>query len=361
MKKYIVCLVLTLLFVLLWSCQETTKVSIAEQPHQYLSDYHFFSGSLAQLKPNEGVLPYDLNSPLFTDYAQKARFVWMPEGKKATYQGQKVLDMPEGTVLIKNFYYYNDERKPDKGRKIIETRLLIHQPTGWQAYPYIWNAEQTDAELKVIGGMQEVEWINQAGEKMHTNYIIPNKNQCKGCHFDDHQLTPIGPKAANLNKTYPYTDGAQNQLEKWVDRGYLQKIEKEVPTLAQWENPSSANLHERAMAYLEINCAHCHNPNGPANTSGLNLMAHQPLGLQLGVYKSPVATGRGSGGRRYSIVPRHPEKSILVYRMQSTDPGAMMPELGRTLVHQEGVALIEEWISAMDSSQFRLPTASPDS
>ena len=120
--------------------------------------------------------------------------------------------------------------------------------------------------------------------------------------------------------------------------------------MAQWENSASASLHKRAMAYLDVNCAHCHNPKGPANTSGLNLMYEEPVGITIGIWKSPVATGKGSGGREYSIVPGRPEASILLYRMLSTDPGAMMPELGRSVVHSKGVELIKEWITAMDST-----------
>jgi hypothetical protein len=127
-------------------------------------------------------------------------------------------------------------------------------------------------------------------------------------------------------------------------------ISENIPLMAQWDNPASASLHKRAMAYLDVNCAHCHNPKGPANTSGLNLMYEEPLGSSMGIWKSPVATGKGSGGREFSIVPGKPDASILLYRMISTDPGAMMPELGRSVIHTEGVELIKEWIAAMDST-----------
>ena len=98
---------------------------------------------------------------------------------------------------------------------------------------------------------------------------------------------------------------------------------------------------------MEINCAHCHNPEGPARTAGLDLSWSADDPVDLGVYKFPVAAGRGSGDRLYGIVPGRPEESILMYRMLSLDPGVMMPELGRRRVHSEGVDLLEEWISAM--------------
>jgi hypothetical protein len=106
-------------------------------------------------------------------------------------------------------------------------------------------------------------------------------------------------------------------------------------------------LDARARIWLDINCAHCHRPEGPASTSGLNLSIHENNPSAWGVQKSPVAAGRGSGGHQFDIVPGHPENSILVYRMESTDPGEMMPEVGRKVVSQEGLALVKEWIKQM--------------
>jgi hypothetical protein len=97
-----------------------------------------------------------------------------------------------------------------------------------------------------------------------------------------------------------------------------------------------------------VNCAHCHNPEGPAHTSGLDLSWSQSDPALWGVLKRPVAAGRGSAGFEFSIEPGHPERSILVHRMASDDPGVMMPELGRTLVDERGVALMREWIAGME-------------
>jgi hypothetical protein len=106
----------------------------------------------------------------------------------------------------------------------------------------------------------------------------------------------------------------------------------------------------RARAYLEINCAHCHNPAGAAANSGLFLDRRQSDPVALGIGKRPVAAGRGSGGRDFAIAPGDPDASILVYRMESTDPGIAMPELGRATVHVEGVKLLREWIATMPKS-----------
>ena len=98
-----------------------------------------------------------------------------------------------------------------------------------------------------------------------------------------------------------------------------------------------------------MNCAHCHNPQGPAHTSGLDLRWSQSDPTRWGVYKRPVAAGRGSAGFAFSIEPGHPERSILLHRMESTDPGVMMPELGRQLVDRRAVALMREWITGMNT------------
>ena len=325
-------------------------VNIPAIAHEKLSDYRFFKGALADLQPNDSVLPYDLNTPLFSDYAHKARFVWMPEGSSAQYQAEGVLDFPVGTVLIKNFYYENNETDPTQGRNIIETRLLINRGEAWEALGYIWNEEQTEAQLKVVGDIQEITWTNTVGKLQKVNYIVPNKNQCKNCHARGEQLVPIGPKVQNLNKDFAYADGPENQLKKWSEAGYLSGYipEEKSPRMASWDQPESGSLQDRALAYLDVNCGHCHHPDGAANTSGLTLTAEAPLNKALGIYKPTVSAGAGTGGHTYSIVPGKPGESIMVYRMQSTDPGAMMPELGRRMVHDEGVALISEWIREME-------------
>jgi len=315
-----------------------------------LSEYNFFKGALADLIPADGILPYDLNTPLFSDYAHKARFVKLPPGGKAVYNNHSVFDFPVGTVLIKNFFYPHDFRDASKGRRILETRLLIHEEKGWKALPYIWNDEQTEAVLEVAGGRKEISWVHDDGSVKSILYSIPNVNQCKGCHVKGEVMTPIGPSARQLNREFSYQDGAMNQLLKWRDAGILADLPEniaECPKVPDWNNPADGTVEQRARAYLDINCAHCHSALGPANTSGLLLDIHETDPTRLGVYKSPVSAGRGSGNYLYDVVPGKPEESITIFRMKSLDPGVMMPEMGRKLVHEEGVKAVEEWIAAM--------------
>lgn len=327
-------------------------IVIPDEPYERLSEYNFFIGDMANLEPNDRVLPYDLNSPLFSDYAKKARFVWMPEGSSANYTTEHVLDFPEGTALIKNFFYNNDNTDLSQGRRIMETRILISRGDEWDAIGYIWNDDQSDAYFEIVGDIKDVAWVDKSGYAHSVEYIIPNKNQCKGCHAYDNKQKPIGPKVRNLNKDFAYSDGKMNQLDKWAEMGYLKGYESagDHPSVAVWDDHEKYNIHDRSMAYLDINCGHCHNPKGAANTSGLTLLADSELGLTLGVYKATVSAGAGTGGHTYSIVPGKPDESILVYRMNSDNPGAMMPEVGRRLIHHEGVQLISDWIAEMDPS-----------
>ena len=151
----------------------------AARPQRLLSAYGLFSDARQQ-RPGKGVVPYDLQVPLFTDYAEKYRFVYVPDGQAALYHESEVFDFPVGSVLVKTFAYPADLRQPDKDIRLIETRLLIRQDTGWNAWAYVWNEEQTDAILKVAGKVLPVDFIDLAGAARSISYIVPNKNQCKG-------------------------------------------------------------------------------------------------------------------------------------------------------------------------------------
>jgi uncharacterized repeat protein (TIGR03806 family) len=228
----------------------------------------------------------------------------------------------------------------------METRILSHEPTGWVALPYIWNKEQTEAYLEVAGGTSLVEFKNEQGKKQQVNYVVPNMNQCKGCHERDGIMTPIGPSARQMNASMKYAHGEENQMDYWSRSNLMSGVPSLRPKFVSYIDNGAA-INERVKAYLDINCAHCHNPKGPAKSSGLFLDYRFYGTTAYGMMKSPVAAGRGSGGLSYDIVAGKPTESILHYRMNSQDPGVMMPELGRTIIHQEGVALIREWIKSI--------------
>ncbi|REJ84158.1 MAG: hypothetical protein DWQ36_17175 [Acidobacteria bacterium] len=319
------------------------------EPPLRLSEYRLFVGDPAAQRPAEDVLLYELNSPLFSDHADKHRFVRLPPGGEIGYRTDDTLEMPVGTVIAKTFSY----RRQDGGRHLLETRILRRLESGWEALPYVWDEAQREARLEIIGGVRPARVPLPGGEWIEHAYRIPNRNQCKGCHRRrGDELLPIGPTAAQLNREVEFADGAENVLDRWRRLGVLAGAPPaaEAPRAAVWNDPASGTLDERARIWLDVNCAHCHNPEGPARTSSLDLRAGHRDRPALGVMKTPVAAGRGSGDRLYSIVPGAPDESILVYRLESLDPGAMMPELGRSLVDHEAVRLIRDWIVAMAAS-----------
>jgi uncharacterized repeat protein (TIGR03806 family) len=342
-----------MLIIMVISCQSNDQsevtLNLNKIPYAQLSDYNFFEGDLKSLTPNEGIIPYDVITPLFSDYALKARFVYMG-GQVAQMEDDGTVQFPDGAVLIKNFYYLEDFRDQSSKSDMIETRLLIKKEGKWNAYTYVWNDKDTDANLTNVGAYEDVSWIDNQGSLQKINYTIPNKNQCKGCHNVADQLLPIGPKFKNLNYTFTYDSGPQNQVDYWIQHGILNP-NNSVNSFTQvaWDD-SSRPIDARALSYLEMNCGHCHDELGQAHTTGLFLNNDFESLTQLGVCKTPVAAGKGSGGRLVGVMPGHADQSILYFRMESNDPGVMMPELGRTVAHAEGLKLIKEWIESIDGS-----------
>ncbi|GAA4052696.1 SO2930 family diheme c-type cytochrome [Parerythrobacter jejuensis] len=291
-----------------------------------LSDFDFFVDARAQA-PNIGVVPYRLNMPLFSDGADKLRFVYLPpDGKAVASNPDEVLDLPVGSALIKTFAFGEG-----KQRRLIETRVLLHRADGWLALPYKWNAEQTEARLALAGARLPL--TTPSGEEI--SYRIPNKNQCKECHGVDDAVVPIGPKARNLSKAF---------LGDMVASGTLDAVPAQAGSIPLWEDRKTADVTASARGYLDVNCAHCHRPGATASNSGLDLRWEQQDRMAIGVMKRPVAAGRGSGGFDFDVVPGRPQESILLHRMRVNEPGVAMPELGKATVDAEGVALIERWI-----------------
>ena len=318
---------------------------LADSFPEKLSEFEFFLDDSAQL-PDDKVIPYELISTLFSDYSYKQRWVYVPNNKKAEYVENWVFDFPTGSALIKTFYYPVDERAPELGKQLLETRLLLRKESGWEAVSYAWNEEQNEAYKKIAGKTINASWTDFMGEEKAVRYRVPNVNQCKECHDADDQISPIGPKARNINKELDFKDGEFNQLVYWMNKEIIDEYPMDLVSPVDWLDETK-DINDRVRSYLDVNCGHCHSPTGNANSTGLYLHLNETRDINLGVFKKPVATGRGSGGNKYSIVPGKPEESILLYRMQSMDPGVMMPESGRALTHEEAVEMVREWILLM--------------
>lgn len=323
-----------------------------EEPFEKLSEYCFFEGepSKQHEKRSEGVVPYQVRSKLYSDRSDKFRFIVLPDGATVDYDAEKLWSFPEGTIIVKTFYYPHDARSPSEGRRLLETRLMMKRDGGWEPQIYHWDEKQEQATREPVGEDVQVDWIDESGEEVETNYRIPNETQCKSCHDDGGDITLLGPRTRQLNRTFEYEEGEKNQIAHMDELGVFDEEPGSPEELDRLPDPKdeSLSIETRARAYLEGNCAHCHNPTGGASNSGLFVQYEQEDRRKLGVCKQPVAVGGGGGGRTYDIKPGFPEESIMVFRMKSNDPEIKMPELPLRTVDEFGVEVVSEWIAQME-------------
>ena len=294
-------------------------------------------------------IPYELNTPLYSDDTLKHRWFRLPEGSKIRWQEGAPLDFPVGTVIAKTFAYPDPTDDATPGQQFLETRIEFRTESGWYGYSYVWNQDQSDAQLRLGGDRIETSWVDAQGTLQSNRYEVPNANQCLTCHSQNNRYEPLGPVAGNLNRKFTAADDA-TQLASWIDAGILENAPaaSDHPRFASLDDPVSGDLGQRARVWLDVNCAHCHNPAGTARTSGLDLRMEQNDPAKWGVMKSPVAAGKGSGGRKYDIVPGKPDESILLYRIESQDVGARMPNLARNRVFHPANNLVRQWIANLD-------------
>lgn len=337
---------------LTYGCKPTEKTTVITIPAEgeffdFISEYGFFNINEKGLIPHPSLHKYEVTNALFTDYALKDRFIYTPGSKALSLNGDGRFGYPTGTVMIKNFYY--DEAQAGS-MNMVETRILIKDESEWRAISYIWNEDKTDAKISKVGADFPMEIEHPERGKLSFDYVVPNKNQCKSCHNYDEKIDPLGFKYANLNRNISVDNAEVNQIAYFVSQGLINLDETKIDSMEvmiPYEDESAA-IQDRALAYLDVNCGHCHRPSGPGNTSGLFLQFDETRTNHLGFCKGPVAAGKGSGGKKFDIYPGRADSSILVHRMASLDPGVMMPEVGRSLAHSEGIALVEEWINSLN-------------
>ena len=318
---------------------------IAQVPYPTLSEYQFFSGTMADQSPVEKVLPYDLITPLFTDYAKKKRFIWMPATVSANYTASdEVLDFPSQTVLIKSFYY--NQVQPGNQKRIIETRLMFKKNGVWEFANYVWNDDQTEAFLDLNGSTTQVEWIDENNTSRSINYRIPSATECLVCHKSNEESIPIGPKPQNINKNFVYPTVEKNQLQQLVDVGYLESYPGQIETVVDWEDESES-LRNRVRSYVAINCAHCHSAGAHCDYRPLRLAFSETVDdINLGICVEPDQYV--ANGLPYIVAAGNAQRSMMYYRMNTVDEAVKMPLLGRSIVHQESVDLLSEWIDAIN-------------
>jgi uncharacterized repeat protein (TIGR03806 family) len=334
-----------------------------ELPYEHLSDYGFFVGpELRALEPAPGVIPYTVVSPLFSDFADKARFLLLPEGEQlhidwdAADPGPggegELWEWPVGSVLIKNFYFDLDRQNPgqDQNAKVIETRLMVQYPDKWEVFTYVWDDAEHDAELTRFGALLEVELTEADGQVATQEYKVPSAEQCGSCHSRKNVLKTLGPVTQQMNYEVERDGVMVNQMQWLESLGLFDAPLPDLSNFVTMVDPlgSVGTLEQRARSYLHSNCSHCHRQDGGAGISGLRYPYWEDAPIHLGICKPPAAAGAASGGRPYDIVPGHPEESIVIYRMESLDPMIKMPELPSRVLNPEGIALISDWIAAME-------------
>lgn len=372
-KYYFILLSLIILTSLIISCSKSEEeyfpvspvvVDLTQVPYPKLSDYHFFEGEMKNQIPSLNVIPYLPASALFTDYAHKKRFVWMPNGTKANFiADNKVLDLPVGAALIKTFYY--DNVQPNNTTRIIETRIMIRKSSGWIFADYVWNSEQTEAFLDLAGSFTTISWRGEDNVVKSTSYRIPSEVQCIICHKSKTQVggvevtthLPIGIKPQSLNFNYNYGTSSKNQLMKWVELGYLQNnftLPTAENTVIDY-NDTSKSLDLRARSYVDINCAHCHQTERFCDYRPMRFdFSETGLNNSLGLTNMGVCVDtqdlQGLPPSLSKIVkPGNIDRSMMYYRMNTNDETYRMPLHGRTIIHEEGVALVEQWINTLQA------------
>lgn len=370
MKFYNSLFLIFFISTLLISCSDKDEYTLVEEspvnvdltlvPYQKLSDYHFFEGDLKNLMPSLNVIPYEPASALFSDYAHKKRFVWMPPYSKATFNGDgETLELPVGAVLIKNFYYDNvQSTSPTGSTMIVETRLMIRKSTGWIFANYVWNENQTEAFFDLQGSDKPIQWLEN-GQIKNVVYRIPNEVQCITCHKLTQTVngqnvtfyTPIGIKPQNLNNNYNYGSETRNQLTKWIEQGYLDNnftFPSENNSTINYTDASKP-IEVRVRSYVDINCAHCHQNNRHCDYRPMRFAFAETNGNQtnMGVCVNTSDIQDFPTTLDQVINPGFAEYSMLFYRINTTNEAYRMPLHGRTLIHDEGVALIQEWINSL--------------
>jgi hypothetical protein len=235
------------------------------------------------------------------------------------------------------------------------------------AYVYP-EGDNTDALLTIPGKMLDVTWTNLEGEEIMLNYLVPSVPDCRLCHSPTPRSRSLGPSSGMFNRDNDYGSGigVMNQIDYMDSLGLFDETPPLFDDRTTYVSAPSINtedgLHDRARSYFDSNCSHCHAPDGETKDKGLFLdyQSMDPVTgtdpSTWGVCKVPTSGGNGTTCEQsLNIVPGDPKASFLLCRMESTTAGEMMPQLGRTIAHQDGVKLIRQWILELPDLFPELP------
>ena len=290
---------------------------------QNLSDYNIYQGNPSDLTPTLNYHLIELSSSLFVNYSEKQRLVKLPAGALITKVDNGIPNFPNGTILVKTFYYYKDKRTPNLGKNIIETRLLIKEADMWNVATYVWNSAQTTATLNLNGVSKNVSWIDANGNNKSIKYQVPTEQDCTTCHQKSAIVKPLGPTLMNMNIDVTRNNTVVNQLQNFQSLGLLNDFNHTQISILPNYNSTSYTTAERGRAYFEMNCAHCHNP------AGFPKAAKKRYDFR---YTTPLSQTR---------IPQKAGKINSVIRTRE------MPWIGTTTLDVEGYAVVQKYLNSL--------------
>ena len=309
---------------------------------QRLSDTGLFTDTRA-LTPNAGLVPYDVNAPLWSDGAVKRRWIAVPDGTRIGFSGSDPWTFPLGTVLVKHFEL---ELVPGdaSSRARLETRVLVRETAGWAGYTYRWNAAQTDADLLAGGedGTYTVQDPAAAGGSRQQVWHFPSRTDCLRCHTAA-AGDVLGVRTGQLRRPYAYPGGIDDQLRSWNHVGLFTVDVGNVAAYAPWTDPrdTSASVGLRARGYMAANCAQCHLPGGPA-PGGLDLRWGVAPGAMNVVGVRPTQGDLGLADP-WRVRAGDRASSVLYLRVTRLD-ATRMPPLAHELLDPDADLWIGGWI-----------------
>jgi hypothetical protein len=217
----------------------------------------------------------------------------------------------------------------------------------WRGYTYVWNDEQTDAELADAAGLDRTFTIKDRGGERQQTWHFPSRAECTLCHTMPAKYA-LGVHTLQMNRDFDYGGGrVANQLRTLEHLGVfskpLPKPPEDLPRLADYEDEKQS-LDRRARSYLHANCAHCHMKWGGGNAT-FQLLATLDL-KDTGTIDTRPGQGKFDLDDPRILVPGHPERSLILYRMKKLGLGRM-PHVASLVVDDRGVKLIEEWLKGL--------------
>jgi uncharacterized repeat protein (TIGR03806 family) len=333
---------------------------------QKLSETGLFA-STKDHTPAAGLIPYSVNAELWSDGASKERFLALPGDSQIEFETEVYPQpapgappgwrFPADTVLVKTFSLEMEAGNPKSTRRL-ETRLLHFKPMPgtdevggqfWRGYTYVWNDEQTDAELLDANGLDRKLTIvdpDAPGGKREQVWRFPSRSECTMCHTFSAKYT-LGVDTRQMNKDHDYGDAVANQLATLAHIGvFKEKLPKPIGELARLADYHDASqpLNDRARSYLHSNCAHCHRKWGGGNAD-FQLLHTLPL-AETGTIDMPPGQGTFELADPKILVPGDPQRSLIWHRMQLAGQGRM-PHIASKKVDEEAVKLIGEWIKQL--------------